>query len=257
MVTVGIDIGSLTTKAVVVGGGKVIAHEMVLTGDSSYEAATRVVEAVMRVAGVDSKDIAKFVSTGVGKGETPYAAEQATELLCDARGSQFYYPSARTIIDVGAENVRVVRCAATGRVLDFGLNDKCASGTGIFLDTMAKALEVEVEDLGPLSLQANKDIAITATCAVFAESEIVGLIARGTDKASILGGVHKSIASRIYGLANRLGIIKDVVLIGGGAKNVGLNTSLADLINQELLIPEEPQIVGAVGAALIAEERNK
>jgi len=257
MVTVGIDIGSLTTKAVVVGGGRVIAHELVLTGDSSYEAATRVVEAVMRVAGVDSKDIAKFVSTGVGKGETPYAAEQATELLCDARGTQFYYPSARTIIDVGAENVRVVRCGATGRVLDFGLNDKCASGTGIFLDTMAKALEVEVDDLGPISLQAKEDIAITATCAVFAESEIVGLIARGMDKASILGGVHKSIASRIYGLANRLGIIKDVVLIGGGAKNIGLSTSLENLINEELLLPEEPQIVGAVGAALIAEERNR
>lgn len=257
MVTVGIDIGSLTTKAAIVGDGKVIAHELVLTGDSSYEAATRVVEAAMRLAGVDNRDVAKVVSTGAGKGETPYADEQATELLCDARGSQFYYSTVRTIIDVGAENVRVVRCGATGRVLDFGLNDKCASGTGIFLDTMAKALEVRVEDLGPISLQAREDIAITATCAVFAESEVVGLIARGIDKASILGGVHKSIASRIYGLANRIGISRDVALIGGGAKNVGLSTCLEGLIDAELLIPEDSQIVGAVGAALIAEERNK
>jgi len=257
MVTVGIDIGSLTTKAAIVGGGKVIAHELVLTGDSSREAVTRVVEAAMRLAGVGTKDIAKFVSTGAGKGETPYADEQATELLCDARGTQFYYPSARTIIDTGAENVRVVRCGTTGRVLDFGLNDKCASGTGIFLDTMARALEVRVEDLGSLSLQTREDITITATCAVFAESEVVGLIARGTDKASILGGVHKSIASRIYGLSNRLGINGDAAFIGGGAKNIGLSTSLEGLINQKLLIPEHPQIVGAVGAALIAEERNK
>lgn len=257
MLTAGIDIGSLATKAAIVGSGKVIAHEMVLTGDSSHEAATRAVEAAIRFAGVETGDIAKIVSTGAGKSETPYADEQATELLCDARGTQFYYPSARTIIDMGAENVRVIRCGATGRVLDFGLNDKCASGTGIFLDTMAKALEVTVENLGSISLQANEDITITATCAVFAESEVVGLIARGTDKASILGGVHKSIASRIYGLANRLGINRDVAFIGGGAKNIGLSTSLAGLINQELLIPEHPQIVGAVGAALIAEERNR
>jgi len=257
MVTVGIDIGSLTTKAAIMGDGEVIAHELILTGDSSYEAATKVVKAVVRLAGVDTRDVTRFVSTGAGKGETPYATKQATELLCDVRGSQFYYPSARTIIDVGAENVRVVRCGATGRVLDFCLNDKCASGTGIFLDTMAKALEVTVEDLGALSLQAKEDIVITATCAVFAESEIVGLIARGMDKASILGAVHKSIASRIYGLANRLGINRDVAFIGGGAKNVGLSTNLQGLINQELLVPEGPQIVGAVGAALIGEEANK
>jgi predicted CoA-substrate-specific enzyme activase len=257
MVTAGIDTGSLTTKAAIVGNGKVIAHEMVLTGDSSYEAATRAVEAASRLAGVDTGDITGFVSTGAGKGEIPYTNEHATELLCDARGAQFYYPSARTIIDVGAENVRVIRCGATGRVLDFGLNDKCASGTGIFLDTMARALEVRVEDLGLLSLQAREDITITATCAVFAESEVVGLIAKGTDKASILGGIHKSIASRIYGLVIRLGINRDVALIGGGAKNSGLSTSLEGLINQEILIPEHPQIVGAVGAALIAEERNK
>jgi len=257
MITVGIDIGSLTTKAAIVGEGKVIAHELVLTGDSSYEAATRAVEAAMRLGGVGTEDVAKFVSTGAGKGETPYTDEKATELLCDTRGTLFYYPSTRTIIDMGAENVRVVRCNATGRVLDFGLNDKCASGTGIFLDTMAKALEVRIEDIGSLSLQAREDITITATCAVFAESEIVGLIARGIDRASILSGVHKSIASRIYGLVNRLGISGDVVFIGGGAKNIGLSTSLEGLIKRELLIPEAPQIVGAVGAALIAEERNK
>jgi len=257
MVTIGIDIGSLTTKAVIVEDGKIIAHKLVLTGESGYESVASAVEEAMSLAAVDTKHVAKCVSTGVGKGETPYANEQATEVLCAARGALFYYPSARTVIDMGAESVRVVRCNDNGRVLDFGLNDKCASGTGTFLDTIAKALEIQVEDLGPLSLQAKEDIIITATCAVFAESEVVGLIVRGKDKASILGGITKAIASRIYGLANRVGINKDVIFIGGGAKNTGISKSLADLIKQGLLIPQDPQIVGAVGAALVAQERSQ
>ncbi len=257
MVTVGLDVGSLTTKAAIVEDSTVIAHNLVLTGDSSYEAAIRVVEASMKLAGVDAKDVARYVSTGAGKGEIPYSNEQATELSCDTRGALFYYPSARTIIDMGAESVRVIRCNATGRVLDFGLNEKCASGTGIFLDTIAKALEVEVEDLGSLSLQAIEDITITATCAVFAESEVVGLIARAIDKASIISGIMKSITNRIYAQANKVGVNKDIVFIGGGAKNIGVSRSLKDLIKEELLIPQDPQIVGAVGAALIAQERSE
>ena len=257
MVAIGVDIGSLTTKVAIVRDSKVMAHEVVLTGESSHEAATRAVQGAMSLAGVDIKDVAKFVSTGVGKSELPYDGEQATEVLCAVKGALFYYPSARTVIDMGAESVRVSRCGANGRVLNFGTNDKCASGTGTFLDTISKALEIKVEDLGPLSLQAKEEIIITATCAVFAESEVVGLIARGKDKASILGGIIKSIASRVYGLTNRVGINKDVIFIGGGAKNIGISKSLGDLIKQELLIPPDPQIVGAVGAALIAQERSQ
>ena len=256
MLTAGIDIGSLTTKAVIVAEGKVIAYKMVLTGDSGYKAAARAVEEAVALARVSIKDIAKFVTTGVGKGETPYENERATEMLCGVRGALFHFPLARTVIDMGAESSHVTRCSATGRVLDFALNDKCAAGTGIFLDSMAKALEVKIEEIGPLSLQAKADIPVTATCVVFAESEVVGLIAHGIDKASILGGVHKSIANRIYGLANRMGINKDVVFIGGGARNIGICKSLEELIKHKLFIPENPQIVGALGAALIAQERK-
>jgi predicted CoA-substrate-specific enzyme activase len=257
MISVGIDIGFLTTKAVVMIGGEIKAHYMMLTGDSGYQAANTAVQNVIEICGLGIKDIDKCVSTGLGKAETPYDHEQAPEILCDVKGSLFFYPSARTIIDVGAESCRVVRCNANGRVLDFGLNDKCASGTGIFLDTMAKALGVQIENLGSLSLQAKEDITVTATCAVFAESEVVGLIARGIDKASILGGIHKSIANRIYGLANRVGISNDVILIGGGARNIGISSCLKALIHGNLLIPEEPQIVGAVGAAIIAQDKSK
>ncbi len=255
MITVGIDVGALTTKAVMMKDGKVLAYQLVFTSDSGYEAATRAVEELTSLTRVSRQDIAKFVATGAGKSETPYEAEQATEVLCDARGTLFHYPSARMVIDMGAESSRIIKCSPNGRVLDFSLNDKCAAGTGIFLDSVAKALEVRLEDIGPLSLQASEDITITATCSVFAESEVVGLIARGFPKASILSGVHKSVANRIYGLANRLGIIKDIVFIGGGAKNVGIIKSLEALLKQTLLIPQDPQIVGAIGAALIAQER--
>ena len=257
MITVGIDVGSLTTKTVIVENSTIIAHKVVRTGQSTYEAVTRAVEGAMSLTTVDTTHVDGYVSTGIGKGETPYANKQVTEVLCDVRGALFYYPSARTVIDMGAESVRVARCSANGRVIDFGLNDRCASGTGTSLDTIAKALELEVEEIGPLSLQAKEDIVITATCAVFAESEVVGLIARGKDKGSILSGITKSIASRIYGLANKVGISKDVIFIGGGANNIGISKSLANLIKQGLLIPESPQIVGAVGAALIAQERSE
>ena len=257
MIAVGMDIGSLTAKAAVLGDDKVLAFDLVLAGDSSREAAARAVEGAMNLAGVDAGDVARFVATGLGKSDAPYSAEQATEILCDVRGALFHCPSARTVIDMGAENVRVARCGANGRVLDYGLNDKCASGTGTFLDTIAAALEVEVAELGPLSLEASEEIAITATCAVFAESEVVGLIARGVDRASILGGIHKSIASRIYGLANRVGVNKDVVFMGGAARNTGITRNLEALLKQELVVPHDPQIVGAVGAALIAQDRSR
>jgi len=250
------DIGSLNAKAVVLGDGRLLAQEVIPAGDSSRGAAARAVEEAMSRTGVRAGDVSGFVATGVGKTDAPHDAGQATEVLCDVRGALFHYPTARTVIDMGAENVRVARCGANGRVLDYALNDRCASGTGIFLDTVAAALELEVADLGPLSLQAGEDITITATCAVFAESEVVGLIAQGTDKASILGGIHRSIASRVYGLANRVGVSKDVVFTGGAARNTGICKSLEALLNQVLLIPRNPEIVGAVGAALIAQDRS-
>jgi len=257
MITVGIDVGFLTTKAAISEGGKVIAFHEVLTGDSGREASAKAVKAALSSPAMDSKDIAKIVSTGAGKGDIPYDGEQATEMLCDVKGALYYFPLAKTVIDMGAECVRVIRCGPTGRVLDFGLNDKCAAGAGIFLDVIAKALEIDLVDIGPLSLQGKEDIDITATCSVFAESEVVGLIARGKDKASILAGILKSVANRIYTLANRVGIVQDVIFIGGGAKNVGLVKNLKTLFKKELLIPQNPQVIGAIGAALIAQERSQ
>jgi len=256
MLTVGIDAGYLTTKAVVIENRKIIAGKTTLTGESGFESIVKTVESAMSIADVKANQIANYVSTGVGKGEIPYTGTQATEILCAVKGALFYYPSAQTVIDMGAESVRVIRCNHTGRVLDFVLNDKCAAGTGIFLDTLIKILEINIEDSWRLSLQAKEDIAITSTCAVFAESEVVGLIAQGKERASILNGINRSIASRIYGLVNKVGISEGVVFIGGGAKNTVLVKCLTGLIKQELLIPKDPQIVGAIGAALIAQERG-
>lgn len=257
MITLGIDIGSLTTKAVVIGDGKVLGQKLVPTGESGRESAARAVQEALKVAGADIKDVAKIVVTGSGKDDCPFPADKATEMQCGVKGAQFLFPTARTVIEMGAESSRVVKCSPVGKVLDFGVNDKCAAGTGIFLDGLAKtALEIPIEQMGPLSLKASEQIEITATCTVFAESEVVGLIARGKEKASILAGVHQSIANRIYGLVNRVGAAKDVVFIGGGARNVGIQKSLEVKVKQALLIPADPDFVGALGAAVVAQERS-
>ena len=257
MVTVGIDIGSLTTKAVVLDNGNIAACDIASTGDQGCESATEVVQKALRAAALEIKAIARFICTGAGRSEAPFNSEEATEMICAVKGALFYHPAAKTVIDMGAENTRVMRCGNAGRVLDFDTNDKCAAGTGVFLDSMAKALELRLQDIGSLALQARQEIDMTATCSVFAESEVVGLIAKGVDKASILGGVHKSIVNRIYGQVSRVGIRDPVVFVGGGAKNIGIRKGLEERIKEKISVPLDPQTVGALGAALIAQERSR
>jgi predicted CoA-substrate-specific enzyme activase len=190
----------------------------------------------------------------MGKKEATFVAGQATEVMCDAKGAQYLFPQVRGIIDIGAESCRVIECDQKGNVVDFVLNDKCAAGTGIFLDSMAKALEVKPEEMGELSLKSMQDVNITSMCAVFAESEVVSLIHRKVDKVDILKGIHKSIASRICGLANRLRMEGEIAVLGGVAKNIGVITSLEEILRLKLAVPPNPQIVSALGAAFIARE---
>jgi len=254
MITAGIDIGSLTAKAVILEDSKILSSSLSLTGDSSNEAAIGVMEEAIKKAGLSSGSVEYIVSTGAGKKEVALTSEQATEVMCDAKGVQLLYPQVGGVIDIGAESCRAIKCDQ-GNVVDFAMNDKCAAGTGIFLDAMAKALEVKPEEMGELSLRSRQDINITSMCAVFAESEVVSLIHRKADKVDILKGIHKSIATRVYGLANRIRIEGDTVVIGGIAKNMGLIAFLEEMMKRKVVVPRAPQIVGALGAAIIARER--
>lgn len=253
MITVGVDAGSLATKAVVMDDSRVLGRGLVHSSEPG--AAERAIATAMEVAGLKAVPAAAIVATGIGKKEVPAATSQATEISCDARGARFFVPAAATVIDLGAENSRSIRLDGAGRISEFALNDKCAAGTGVFLEAMAKALRVPVSEMGALSLKSTQDVNITATCVVFAESEVVSQIHRKTPKEDILYGIHKSIATRVFGMVSRVGINGPVVVIGGLAKNTGILKPLEKLLGVGLVVPEEPEFIGAVGAALIAAEK--
>lgn len=261
MIVAGIDIGSLTAKAVILElkgeEKKILSQYLIPTGADSAAAANKVMEATLKEAGLAIDDVGYVITTGSGKNECDYANETATEIICDVRGVLFYYSEGRTIIDIGAESCRVIKCNGGGKVKDFALNDKCAAGTGVFLDTMAKALEVERDKMGKLSQQSKEGIKITSMCVVFSESEVVSLIHRKVKKTEILGAIHRSIASRVYGMINRIGIEKEVVMIGGVALNNGVISALEDLIELKIKVTEKPQFIGALGAALVGGDKKK
>ena len=257
MITAGIDAGSLSTKVVILNQNKIMAYEVLATGIDIGAAAQKAMDNVLEKAGISLQDVESIGSTGVGKKKIPFKSAQGTEVVCDAKGALYYYPKSNGVIDIGGENCRAIKFDAEGNVIDFALNDKCASGTGIFLDAMAKALRVKPEEMGELSLQSTEDIEVTSMCSVFAESEVVSMIHTKVPKNNILRGIHKSIASRVVGLANRILLAGNVVIIGGIAKNIGLVATLYELMNSELIVPEKPEVVGALGAALLARERKE
>jgi benzoyl-CoA reductase subunit D len=249
-ITAGIDMGSKNVKALVLKDGKILAKGLTPSGFDQKAAAEKVFNDVLRKSGLPLGDIDHVVATGAGKDLAPYANSEISMVGADALGGNFLYPSARTVIDVGAETSRAVRCNEEGRMIDFVINEKCAAGSGTFIEAMARALEVELEEIGPLSLKAKKTISMNAQCTIFSESEVVSLIHEKASKADIARAIHDSIANRIASLTRRLGIQRDVVLAGGVAKNVGFVGSLQKTLEVELLVPEEPEFVGALGAAL-------
>lgn len=248
--------GSKNVKALVLKDGEILAKGLTLSGFDQKATAEEVFNDVLRESGLSRGDIDHVVATGAGKDLAPYAKSEISMVGADALGGNFLYPSARTIIDVGAETSRAVRCNEEGRMIDFVINEKCAAGSGTFIEAMARALEVKLEEIGPLSLKAKKTISMNAQCTIFSESEVVSLIHEKASKADIARAIHDSIANRITSLARRLGIQRDVVLVGGVAKNVGFVNSLQKTLEVELLVPEEPEFVGSLGAALSQLKRG-
>ncbi|MEW6456237.1 MAG: acyl-CoA dehydratase activase [Acidobacteriota bacterium] len=255
MVTVGIDCGAKETKALLIEGNKILAKYSVLSGFDQKYAAEEAFENILKKTGISREDITHITSTGVGRKGAYFVNSSITEVGANAKGILFYYPSVRTVIDVGAEEGRAIKLDERGKVLDFAINEKCAAGAGIFTETMARALEIKLEEMGELSLKSQKPIPMNAQCAVFAESEVVSLIHSKTPKEDIARSILDAIADRIASMVRRIGIEKDVALTGGVAKNIGFVHSLKRDLQVELFIPENPEFICALGAALIAAER--
>jgi predicted CoA-substrate-specific enzyme activase len=254
MIVGGIDIGSITAETVILQDDQILSYSIMPTGANSRTAAERSLAAALREAKIQKEDLLRIVTTGYGRASFPFADKVVTEITCHARGAFFVHPETRTVIDIGGQDSKVIRLDGRGRNVDFQMNDKCAAGTGRFLEVMAQALEVNLEDLGRLSQSAPRTIKISSTCTVFAESEVVSLIAENQPKEVIIRGLHDAIADRILGLVHRVGIEKEVALTGGVAKNEGVVHALEERLGVNLFVPPEPQIIGALGAAFVARD---
>jgi predicted CoA-substrate-specific enzyme activase len=255
MKVAGIDVGSLSTEAVVMDAdGEVLGYSILPTGASSEMAGEKAYAEALEHASVNRDDIARTVATGYGRISVPFASRTITEITCHALGARRLYPNAATVIDIGGQDSKVIRLSSDGRVEDFAMNDKCAAGTGRFLEVMAGALDAELEMLGELSSRSTRDIRISSTCTVFAESEVVGLIARGVPREDIVQALHRSVAERVYGMARRVGARGPYVMTGGVAKNKGVVRAIEERLGEPIAVPDEPQIVGALGAAIAALE---
>lgn len=254
MIVAGIDIGSITAETVILQDNQMLSSSIVPTGANSRTAAERSLTAALKQASLRQEDLAAIITTGYGRASFPSATKMITEITCHARGAFFVYPETRTVIDIGGQDSKVIRLDKQGRNVDFQMNDKCAAGTGRFLEVMARALEVKLEDLGRLSRSAQRTIKISSMCTVFAESEVVSLIAENQPQEVIIRGLHDAIADRILGMIRRVGVEEKVTLTGGVAKNEGVVQALEERLEVRVFVPPEPQIIGALGAALLARE---
>lgn len=249
----GLDIGSTTSKAVIVDeSGKLISWAVIPTGYDPDRASEEVFKIAVGKVGLTASDIDKTVATGYGRMRVKWADKNVTEITCHAKGAHSIFPDTRTIIDIGGQDSKAIRIDADGKVLDFAMNDKCSAGTGRFLENMARVLDLSMEDMTRFALEAKETLKISSTCTVFAESEVVSLIHQGKDRNSIIKGLFDAIVSRIIPLAVRVGIEREVTLTGGVAKNKGIVDAVERALGFKVKVPENPQIVGALGAAIIA-----
>jgi predicted CoA-substrate-specific enzyme activase len=258
MLVAGIDVGAATAKAVILGNGGILSYSIKPTGRDVKLTANKVTQEALEKAGlsISIDDINYVVSTGYARGSINFANETITEIICHAIGANFVIPTTRFIIDMGGQDSKAIEVDPEGNVTNFIMNDKCAAGTGRFLEVMAQVLEVEsVAEMGPLALQSKKPCSISSTCTVFAETEVVVLRAEGKDRKDLIAGVHKAVAARVAAMATSLTLRPDAVFTGGVAKNIGVKSFLEEEIGMKLHVPDEPQIIGALGAALFAQKK--
>jgi len=258
MITLGIDLGSNTIKTVLLEDGRNILGSTVRkTGHDSSKITQECLDDSLAQAGISRDKIRKTVATGYGRVSCEIADKEISEITCHGKGAYFRMPEARTIIDIGGQDSKVISLSDNGKVIDFVMNDKCAAGTGRFLEVMAGALGAELDEFGDISARSENPVNISNTCTVFAESEVISLMARREPIENIIAGLHKSIAARVLALAGRLRIEDKVALTGGVARNSGIRRALETAGDRTIEVPESPQTIGALGAALHAHELSK
>ena len=251
----GIDIGSLAAKGVLLDAdGQVAAWTVIPSGHDHPRAAEEVTRLVLEAAGVGPGALLGAVGTGYGRASIARAGRKVTEITCHARGAHALDPACRTVIDIGGQDSKVIRLDARGRVLDFAMNDRCAAGTGRFLEVMAATLAVPLEAMGAAALEGTGTARISNVCTVFAESEVVGLIAGGEARPNIVRGICRAIAERVGAMAARVGLAPPVAMTGGVALNRAVVAALEEKLGIPVAVPALPQIVGALGAAHLARE---
>ena len=253
MLTIGIDVGSITTKAAIAKDDELIAYKVVFTGYNARMAGEQLFESIIGECGINRDSIDRIISTGYGRKSLEFADRAVTEITCHAAGAYYLDRGVRSVIDIGGQDSKAIALSDTGSPMDFAMNDKCAAGTGRFLEVMARALEVDLEEFGDVSLKAQQPAPISSLCTVFAESEVISLIAKGEFRENIIAGIHEAIASRVVAMANRVGFNARVMMTGGVAKNTGVVKALEQKIGQKIHVSDKSQLTGAIGAAIIAQ----
>lgn len=249
----GIDVGSTMTKVVILNEG-IIASIIGPTGPEQRRLANKVMEEALNKAAISFQTITYIVSTGYGRINVPFADKQFTEITCHARGIASLFPKARTIVDIGGQDVKGIKIDPSSKIIDFVMNDKCAAGSGRFIEVIADTLGVPLDQVGDLSLQSKHPAKISNICTIWAQQEVAASLAEGVPISDLLAGVHHSLADRISRMVNRLRVEDMIIVTGGGAKNRGLLKVLSEQLGHEILVPEEPLLTGALGAALLGKE---
>ncbi|WP_348982139.1 acyl-CoA dehydratase activase [Desulfosporosinus sp. OT] len=249
VITAGIDVGSTATKAVIFDG-TIRSMAMIPTGWNPKEAGRNVFREALNNAGLQERDVDNVVGTGYGRISLSFIDKKVTEITCHAKGAKFLFPQTRTVIDIGGQDSKVIAVADDGSVADFIMNDKCAAGTGRFLQVMTGILDITLDELGQMA-SGNEPVSLNSMCTVFAESEIIGFLAQGVTKASIASGIVQTIAKKLISLTSRVPCLDEITFSGGVANNPEICTILSSTLGFKFNIPKNPQIVGALGAAVM------
>ncbi len=256
MYVLGIDIGSTACKGVVLNENKEIIASGIIPSGTGTTGPSKLLEEIQSQCGLTSEDFDKIVATGYGRMQYEEADKQISELTCHTRGVAFLVPDVRTIIDIGGQDAKAIKVDKKGKMQNFVMNDKCAAGTGRFLDVMANVLETNISNLEKLDKASNSAVSISSTCTVFAESEVISHLSANASVEDIVAGIHNSVAKRVASLAKRVGIADKVVMVGGVARNGGVVRAMQDALEKEITVPPNAQLTGAIGAALSALELN-
>ncbi len=258
MFVAGVDVGSTQTKAIIMDMQKrIVARSLIRTGANVVKAAERAFEVALKEADIHPDEVVYVIGTGYGRYKVTFGHAQVTEISCHAKGAAFVHPGTRTVLDIGGQDTKAMKIDDRGEVLDFCMNDKCAAGTGRFLEAAADVMGLSLDDIGEVSLQSQNPVKMTNVCTVFVESEILSHLAWGRKREDILRGVHHSIATRAVGLMRRVGIEDDITFTGGVSRNVGMVRALEEVLGRHVFVSPESHFMGAIGAALFAWERAR